>query len=474
MAVPGKKFGLSIFAFILLLGTALAGTSLTVNLNSSQNYAPISGALVKVWDSASSNLLDANYTNSAGSITFFNLPSGNVVRVTAEKSGYINASSLIGLYSSETKTIILAADSNITTYLTRMPDQNAGSAALAVNVYGLQSLPLAGALVSVYDSNTSALLDSNYTNAYGATIFLGLPLGKIVNVTVTKSGYKNGTGTQMLSLAWNSLTVYMISDQNAPDQNVSLKVYVRDSNSAEGIANVTVTATKTDGSFSQSASTHVSNGVYYPANFSSMPKGNYLLSASKAGYYTNTKTMNLTANSETTINLTKVPDTHYLIVTVYDEGGIAVQEAKVGVFRADINASKAVSTTTTDSLGRAAFSELADSDYLVVASKTGYTSSKVRAQSDTNISITITKITKAIVDASNSGISGVRGMDFGNSTPELVKIDGKEVYQITGETEGKLLGVIPVKVGAVVRVNPETNEVIGVDWPWWRFLVSIP
>lgn len=529
------KIALCFFAFSLILGTAFAGASLTVNVRNTQDSVPISGALVNVYDSNSGALLGSGYTNAGGIKNFPDLPAGNLLKVTIEKSGYststsaylpannlnlrmdVNASSSQSLgslmvivkdpgslgaiasatvtvanndysqsastdasgsalfnlpigtytittakegYSASSKTTSVTTSTTETLYPGQIPSQALDqNASLTVFVKDSNSLnPLAGATV------TATRADGNYsrtssTNSSGSAFFGGMPLGTY-NITATRSGYN--PNSRSLSLTSDaSTTLYLTAIPQ--DLNASLGVFVYDASTGAFIAGATVTATKTG--FSQSASTYTSGGINYPANFSSIPKGDYLLSASKTGYYTNTKNLSLTANSETTISLTKVPEAHYMSVTVYDDQGATVYGAKVGVLKTNDPNARSVSKLT-DSLGMAVFNELENADYLVSVMKTGYNSNQTTAHSDTNISITITQI--IMEDVPEVYVSGV---DFGNSTPKLVNVNGRKVYQITGIKTGMLFMIIPIKMDVKVLVDPETKKPIQVE-PWWSFLVG--
>lgn len=63
----------------------------------------------------------------------------------------------------------------------------------------------------------------------------------------------------------------------------------------------------------------------------------------------------------------------------------------------------------------------------------------------------------------------------------LTKIELKEVlhkniprivYEIETNKNGKFLGVFKLKIKADAQIDPETGEILGVNVPWWAFLVS--
>lgn len=50
--------------------------------------------------------------------------------------------------------------------------------------------------------------------------------------------------------------------------------------------------------------------------------------------------------------------------------------------------------------------------------------------------------------------------------------NGEEpVYEIKGESQGRLFGIIPVKLKVETKVSATTGDVLGVKKPWWSFLV---
>lgn len=442
--------------------------SLTVYVKDANT--PVTGAIISVAKTDGGFIQSATSQGSYGSAEF-RLPKASYV-ITASKNGYyINS-----------KTITLTANTAETINLTRLPaDQNTNqiTASLTVHVKDSNSMNgLTNSTITVTRTDNNAV-STFYTGNNSYATFPGLTITKTYKVFASRSGYN--PNSQTLSLTGNTTTTIYLAksgpgqgelDQNAPDENFSLKVYVYDSYTGAFLVGATATARKAG--FSQSASTYSSGGQNYPATFYSIPIGTYYITAAKSGYNPNDQNLIVTSNTETSIDLS-MPAVHYLNVTVYSSEGRAVEGAKVGVFRTDYlgDQTKSVAATQTDSLGRANFNNLVDVNYLVVASKTGYSSGQTTTHSDRNVSITITKKEgPGPVDISNLDLGGASGVDFGSSKPELVNINGTQAYQVTGKKSGNLLGFIPVKMDATVLINPKTSKVTNVRLPWWSIFVT--
>lgn len=59
-----------------------------------------------------------------------------------------------------------------------------------------------------------------------------------------------------------------------------------------------------------------------------------------------------------------------------------------------------------------------------------------------------------------------------NITLKEVGQDKKLVYEVTGEKEGKILGLFKVKGKVSADVDAENGDVIKVHKPWWAFIAS--
>lgn len=63
-----------------------------------------------------------------------------------------------------------------------------------------------------------------------------------------------------------------------------------------------------------------------------------------------------------------------------------------------------------------------------------------------------------------------------NFTVELKEIgkgnETKAAYELEGEKQGKMLGLLKVKGKIKIYVDTETGEIIKVKKPWWAFLAS--
>jgi hypothetical protein len=63
-----------------------------------------------------------------------------------------------------------------------------------------------------------------------------------------------------------------------------------------------------------------------------------------------------------------------------------------------------------------------------------------------------------------------------NFTVELKEVgkgdDAKSIYELTGEKNGRFLGIFKIQARVQAQVDAETGEVISVKKPWWSFLAT--
>lgn len=57
-------------------------------------------------------------------------------------------------------------------------------------------------------------------------------------------------------------------------------------------------------------------------------------------------------------------------------------------------------------------------------------------------------------------------------TVELKEVNDKQVYQVKGVKEAKLLWVIPVDMEITVNINMDTGAIENMEKPWWGFLAT--
>ena len=75
--------------------------------------------------------------------------------------------------------------------------------------------------------------------------------------------------------------------------------------------------------------------------------------------------------------------------------------------------------------------------------------------------------------ASERAIERLGELGFNVTLKEVGKgNETKYVYEVSGEKQGKMLGLFKVKGKVSVDVDAETGEVIKVHKPWWAFLAS--
>lgn len=80
--------------------------------------------------------------------------------------------------------------SQVSTFVPRGVESLVGGGTLRIQVYDAYAAPLSGATVRVLNTTGSTTIDvTTYTNAQGAVVFPGTPVGVGYEVTVTKAGY---------------------------------------------------------------------------------------------------------------------------------------------------------------------------------------------------------------------------------------------------------------------------------------------
>jgi len=55
---------------------------------------------------------------------------------------------------------------------------------------------------------------------------------------------------------------------------------------------------------------------------------------------------------------------------------------------------------------------------------------------------------------------------------EIKKVDDKQVYQLRGSREAKLLGFLPIDVEVIVNLDVDTGAINNMEKPWWSFLTT--
>ena len=75
--------------------------------------------------------------------------------------------------------------------------------------------------------------------------------------------------------------------------------------------------------------------------------------------------------------------------------------------------------------------------------------------------------------ASETAIAKLGDLGFTIELKEVGKGDDTElVYELTGNKQGKFLGIFKIMASERVQVDAETGEVKKVIKPWWSFLAS--
>ena len=293
-------------------------------------------------------------SSSSNPATFSNLPLGTYYP-EASAPGYTSASAMF---------TITGTSANIVIDLLLL--KSAGD--VTVYVYDSETdLPISGAYISGTASGT--------TNSSGYCVFENITFGSNLPFYASATGYDSGSGTATVSKAQQSDAIVIYLDP-IPETGY-IDVTVIDSETGYAIS----------GAYVSGCGQYGYTDYYGDITFYDVLYGNYTISASASGYYSDSGyafTSNNYPNDSLTIYLDLIPTSGDITVYVKDKGtGSAISGASVsGGGRSGI----------TNSSGYIKFTELDFDSYTFTVSADGY----VSGSGSTSISVTATDKTITI------------------------------------------------------------------------------
>jgi hypothetical protein len=369
----------------------VTGMNFTATQNPPQTYSVTgtispaangSGATVTLSGAASATTT----ANSSGVYTFTGLSSGSYF-VTPSKSGFTFSP------SSQGASITNANVTGMNFTATQNPPQTysiMGTISPAANGSGA-TVTLSGAGSATTTANSS-----------GVFTFTGLSSGSY-SITASKNGYTFSPSTQGATITNANVTgENFTATQNAP-QTYSITGTVDPTASGSG-------ATVTLSGAASATTTANSSGVYA---FTGLSSGNYSITPSKSGFTFNPPTLGVTITSASatgenfTASTVSSPSAGLMI-----SGTVAPITIGTGVKVTLGGAASA--TTTTDSSGNYAFSNLGNGSYTLTATKTGY------SFSPSTQTTTLSAASATQVNFAASSQSAIVNISAGQDIPSIV------------------------------------------------------
>jgi thermitase len=394
--------------------TVLAGTTTVASFTLNEVIVPgsISGAVVSAKDG--SPLIGATVTDgtrttttdATGKYTITNVPA-DTYQVTASNSGYYSSSSTV--------TVVSGGNAVANFSLSRIPGSITGSVTDAKD-----GLPIVGATVSDATRTTT-------TDATGKYTISDVPPGTY-EVVASKEGYESLSLTVSVLSGTNSgataVANFCLSQIIVPG---SISGTVTNAKDGTPIVGVTVT----DGTRVTSGD---ATGKYAIAD---VPLGTYQVTASKAGYYSSSVTVNVLSGATAVVNLSlsQIPGSISGSVTDAKDGSPIVGAVVTDGTR----------TTTTDATGKYTITNVPADTYQVTASNSGYYSS--------SSTVTVVSVGNAIANFSLSQIPGsITGSvtDAKDGSPIVGAMVADGARTATTDASGKY---------TIVNVPPGTYQV---------------
>lgn len=226
---------------------------------------------------------------------------------------------------------------------------------------GLTSIPLVGAVVEIYDSNTSLLVRRTLSTVNGQYLAEGLAPGNYRIIT-TYPNYELGLDQLVLpALQPSTLNIPLNSNPGSvsgvvsgPQMGSSVTVVIVNTN-------LEIVTTLTDNA-----------GNYF---IPGLTAGDYNLVVSSPGFVTESIPFTITPGGNTTVNVTLDPNTSPLQVIVEDNMMNRLENARVLVYSVDGANLNFVVSGLTDNNGEITFNNLRDGvEYLVIVQSEGYVS----------------------------------------------------------------------------------------------------
>ena len=341
-----------------------------------------SGATVTLSGSASATTT----ANSSGVFTFTGLQSGSY-SISPSKSGFIFSPSSLGA------TITNASVTGENFSITQNPPQT-------YSITGTISPAASGSGATVTLSGSASATTT--ANSSGVFTFSGLSNGSYV-ITANKSGYTFSPSSQDATITNASVTGENFTATQNPPQTYSITGTVEPAASGSG-------ATVTLSGASSATTTANSSGVY---TFTGLQSGSYSVKPSKSGFTFNPPSLGVTiasanaTNENFTASAVSSPSAGLMI-----SGTIAPITNGTSVTVTLSGAASA--TTTTDSSGNYAFSNLGNGSYTLTAAKTGY------SFSPSTQTTTLNAASATQVNFAASSQSAIVNISAGQDIPSIV------------------------------------------------------
>jgi uncharacterized repeat protein (TIGR02059 family)/LPXTG-motif cell wall-anchored protein len=505
----------------------IAGVSMSITKADGSAVTDVFGAAI-----------NTTTTDANGAYVFANLPVGSYKVTAATPSGYIATTALAGSDRAVDSSTGNATSTNLTTdgasdttldFGFVRPRVSVGSFVWAdADRDGVQDageLGIAGVTLSITKADGSAVTDvfgaainTTTTDANGAYVFENLPVGSY-KVTVTDpAGYVAttalaGSDREVDSSTGNATSTNLTTDGASdmtldfgfvpPKVSVGNFVWadtnrdgVQDGNEL-GIAGVTLTITKADGSavtnvFGASVTTTTTdaNGAYL---FENLPVGSYKVTATTPSGYISTNALagsdrgvDSSTGNATSTNLTTdgasdlTLDFGFVLPRVsvgsfvwadtdrdgvQDAGELGIAGVTMSITKADGSAvidvfGAAVTTTTTDSSGAYVFANLPVGSYKVTATTpSGYIATTALAGTDRGVDSSTGNATSA--NLTTDGASDTT-LDFGFVLPKVSV--GNFVWADTdrdGVQDAGELGIAAVTLSITNADNSAVTDVFG-------------
>lgn len=346
---------------------------------------PLQGAVIK-------GIGSGGVTGSDGRATIANVLAGSYT-ITVEATNY----------DQQQKTIVV--NSNVDVSFALVPSKYT----VTITVLdGDKGTAITGASVSGIGG------DSQVTDSSGKATFTNVLSGNYT-VAVSASNYVSTTQPITVSKSANSFTISLSKMKG------SVTVTVKDSSSGAAIANANVTIN----GFGSLTTDRTGKAV-----FSNVSYGSYTVNVLALGYDLTTDSLSVAAPSQS-VEISVNPSKYTVTVNVQDTNGNPVSGASVSGLGA---------VKTTDTYGKAVFSNVTYGDYTISVSAYGYSnaSKAVTIGQNQTINIVLTPLPKSNVqinvkDEDNGGAPLV------GATVSIKDLDGTIVATASSDSNGKVL-----------------------------------
>ena len=369
--------------------------TLMVSVGYADNGSRKDGIAVSVYNSDSLKVADATTTDSLV-LEFTDIAVGTGYRVVAQADGYAES----------VKTDISVTSAGIK--LVSVPALTNRFGSVSGRVTDTKGNAVENAIVRIGESTA-------FTDAEGRFAKTGLGVGNYT-VTIGKTNYTTETLVQAITVESSKTTDIGTVQLASVYGSITGTVTVNDNGSAVGID---VTATATDGTKTQVKTT--TGGVYTIAG---LTPGSYTVSTKADGYMDASRTVAVTADSNTTADVLALTSrTGSLKVTVgYADNASKKDGITISVF--DSEDKKVVDAVTTNSL---------TVEFLGISVETGY---RITAEAD------------GYATSVRSGISVISALETSVAIPALTNRYGTVTGRVTDNKNNPIENAI-VKIGDI-------------------------